>query len=64
MWSCVCLSGKAARAHQPLTPASLINGCTVDYESMKSKEEEEQMGRIRGNIRKTVSGTLLKALMP
>ena len=48
----------------PLT--ALINGCTVDFNSWKKNEEEEQLQRIRSNIKekRTMSNALLKVLMP
>ena len=45
---------------------ALINGCTVDFNSWKKNEEEEQLQRIRSNIKekRTMSNALLKVLMP
>ena len=47
-------------------PTALINGCTVDFNSWKKNEEEEQLQRIRSNIKekRTMSNALLKVLMP
>ena len=58
--------GSNTRAANPITTAALINGCTVDYNALMKKEEEEQLTRIRKNIRekRTVSSALLKVLMP
>ena len=59
--------GSNTRAAVPITPSALINGCTVDYNSLMKKEEEEQLNRIRSNIkggRQTMSNALLKVLMP
>ena len=58
--------GRSARPAQPLTTAAVINGCTIDHEEMVRREEEEQLKRIRDNLRerKTVSSALLKVLMP
>lgn len=58
--------GIHARPAFPLTPAAIINGCSMTRESMAQKEDEEEVQRIRGNIKssETVSSALLKALMP
>ena len=60
------MRGSNTRAAIPITPSALINGCTVDYNSWKKEEEEEQLTRIRSNIKekRTMSNALLKVLMP
>ena len=59
-------SGSTQLPAHPLTTAAVINGCTVNYEEMKKKEEEEQLMRIKSNLKekKTVSNALLNVLMP
>jgi len=58
--------GIYARPAFPLTPAAVINGCALSREEMSRKEDEDEVQRIRGNIKasETVSSALLKALMP
>jgi hypothetical protein len=62
-------SGIHARPAFPLTPAAVINGHVMSREEMSRREEEEEIQRIRSNIRggaksETVSTALLNALMP
>ena len=58
--------GIHARPAYPLSPAAIINGCAMSRDAMARKEEEEEVQRIRGNIKssETVSSALLKVLMP
>jgi len=61
--------GIHARPAFPLTPAAVINGHVMSREEMSRREEEEEVQRIRSNIRggaksETISTALLNALMP
>ena len=58
--------GSGAKPCYPLTPAAVISASGGSKEERDAARQDEEVERIRSNLRetRTVSSSLLKALMP